>query len=167
MFDAIDREALLAVLGLLHFLQLPSTAFLARGTLKLKRELKWLSALNQRIVLVFVAAVSFLLLGLGALLAWRAHAFATTLLGYWLCALLSAFWSARAAAQLWLFSVWPRGQGARRWYWGLFCLYLSLAGGYWLVTLTATQSQAHCDPPRRIIARTFKGSAPICVESQA
>ena len=171
MFHAIDREALLTVLGLLHFLQLPSTAYLARGTLQLKRELEWLSTLNQRIVLVFVAAVSFLLLGLGALLAWRAHAFATTALGHWLCALLAAFWSARAGAQLWLFSVWPRGLRNRGWYWGLLCLYLSLAVGYWLVTLSQSsltaQAQANGDPARRILARTFKGSALICVESQA
>ena len=58
-------ELLLTIAGSLHFLQIPTTSHLARRLLKLGPDLAKLSPLNLRIVRIFMAAASLLILGLG------------------------------------------------------------------------------------------------------
>jgi len=123
-------ELLLTIAGSLHFLQIPSTSHLARRLLKLGPDLAKLSPLNLRIVRIFMAAASLLILGLGIIVVWRANEIVSTPLGRSLCALLVLFWSARAAAQVWLRSVWPRGGQGNFWYFALLAIYLTVALSY-------------------------------------
>ena len=125
-----NAEALLAVSGALHFLQIPSMAYLNRGALRLGSDLERLSALNARIVRLFVGAVMILLLGLGASAALQTDQWLTTPLGRYLSFMLGGFWFARATAQAWLFRVWPRGRSHLGLYFGLFGLYAFLAASY-------------------------------------
>jgi hypothetical protein len=121
----------LSIAGALHFLQLPSLVYLVRGTLDLRGDLGRLSAVNRRLFVVFVLAVAFLLLGMGALVALYPEHFLETPLGQRLCWLLAIFWTARALVQTWLRSVWPRDSANRAVYYGLFALYTFLAVCYW------------------------------------
>jgi hypothetical protein len=123
-------ELLLTGAGCLHFLQIPSTSHLARRMLKLGPDLAKLSAINGRIVRVFVGATSLLILGLGLTVVTRAKDVAGTPLGQSLCTLLAVFWSARVAAQLWMRRVWPKDGHAQFWYFALLGIYLALALSY-------------------------------------
>ena len=123
-------EWLLTLAGSLHFLQIPSTAHLARRMLRLGPDLDKLRPINARIVRVFVGAASLLIFGLGLTVILRAKELASTPLGQILCALLTIFWSARVAAQLWLRRVWPFDAEGRFWYFALLSVYLTLALSY-------------------------------------
>src|SRR6186713_2385206 len=63
--DMSHSELLLTIAGCLHFLQIPSTSHLARRLLKLGPDLAKLTPINARVVRIFVAAASLLILGLG------------------------------------------------------------------------------------------------------
>jgi len=123
-------ELLLTTAGCLHFLQIPSTSHLARRLLALGPDLAKLRPINARIVRIFVAAASLLILGLGVTVVWRAKEMAFTPLGRTLCVLLVVFWSARAAAQIWLRGVWPRDAHGNFWYFALLSVYLTIAVFY-------------------------------------
>jgi hypothetical protein len=121
------RDVLL-VCGALHFLQIPSLFALSRGTLNLGRDLVALSPINARIITLFVAAVTFLLLGLGGLIVLQRDQLLSSAFGRGVCWLLGAFWLLRASAQwFWLRGVWPRAKSSRRLYYGLLGLYACLA----------------------------------------
>lgn len=123
-------ELLLTIAGSLHFLQIPSTAHLARHLLHLGPDLAKLSPINLRIVRIFVAAASCLILGLGVIVVSHASEIASTRLGRSLCVLLVLFWCARAIAQVWLRPVWPRAARGSFWYGALLTLYVTLALSY-------------------------------------
>jgi len=123
-------ELLLTTAGALHFLQIPSTSHLARRMLKLSPDLAKLTPINGRIVRIFVAATSLLILGLGLTVVCYAKDVASTPLGRTLSTLLAVFWSARVAAQIWLHPVWPRDAQGRFWYFALLGVYLTLAFSY-------------------------------------
>ncbi len=125
----------LVFLGALHFLQLPAMALLVRGPLRLKPELDRVSALTRRILLLFVWGLMLLLVGVGALVASCAEELATSRFGQRLCLLLGVCFAARAAAQLWLLPLWPRGVRNRVAYFTLGIIYLTLASGYLRVAL--------------------------------
>jgi len=120
----------LSLAGALHFLQIPSLFYLARGALDLQSDLGRLSPVNRRLFVVFVVAVAFLLLGIGGLVALHPTSFLDTSLGRKLCWLLAAFWTARAAVQTWLRPVWPRDRKNRAIFYALFALYALLATCY-------------------------------------
>lgn len=123
-------EVLLITAGALHYLQIPSMAYLRRGALKLESDLARLTPVNARIVRVFVVAVMLLLLGLGASAMAQPDAWLSSPLGTFLSLLLGGFWVARAGAQIWLFRVWPAGSSNRSLYFGLLALYTYLALSY-------------------------------------
>lgn len=123
-------EWLLMTAGCLHFLQIPSTAHLARRLLGLRPDLAKLSPINGRIVRVFVAAASILILGLGVIVVSHTRELLSTDIGRHLCVLLVLFWSGRAAAQIWLRRVWPREAHGNFWYFALLTVYLTIALSY-------------------------------------
>jgi hypothetical protein len=133
----IQPETLLIGAGCLHFLQIPSTRHLARKMLDLGPDLAKLSALNGRIVRIFLAATSLLIFGLGLTVVFRAHEIAGSLLGQTLCLLMAVFWSARVLAQLWLRRVWPKHARGNFWYFALLTVYLALAVSYAGATLVS------------------------------
>jgi len=114
----------------LHLLQLPTTSWLARRCLKLPEELARLSRLNVRIVLIFMGAVSFLVVALAALVIAFAERLLSDPLGRALCLTLGLFWLARTSAQLWLYRVWPRQRRGGVIYLALLGLYGFLALSY-------------------------------------
>jgi len=120
-------ELLLTIAGSLHFLQIPSTSYLARRLLELGPDLAKLRPINQRIVRIFIVAASILILGLGMIVISNAPEVARTPLGHALEVLLVAFWGARAAAQVALRSVWPRDSHGGVWYFALLAIYLTVA----------------------------------------
>jgi hypothetical protein len=130
MISPYTAELLLMTAGALHYLQIPSMAYLRRGALKLESDLRRLTPVNARIVRVFVLAVMVLLLGRGATAMTQPEAWLDSALGTFLSLLLGGFWIARAAAQVWLFRVWPAGSGNRSLYFGLLALYTYLAFSY-------------------------------------
>jgi len=123
-------ELLFTIAGCLHFLQIPSTAHLARRLLHLAPDLAKLSPINGRIVRIFVAAASCLILGLGLIVVWHAREIGSSRLGRSLCVLLILFWTGRAAAQIWLRAVWPRAAHGNFWYVALLVVYLTVALSY-------------------------------------
>jgi len=140
MIARSSAEVLLITAGALHYLQIPSMAYLRRGALKLESDLKLLTPVNARIVRVFVLAVMLLLLGLGASAMTQPHAWLDSPLGTFLSLLLGGFWVARAAAQVWLFRVWPAGYGNRSLYFGLLALYAYLAVSYLAIGFSALEA---------------------------
>ena len=128
-------EGILGLSGALHFLQIPSLYVLSRGTLHLERELPRLSPINARLVTLFVAALTVLLLGLGGLIVLFKHQLVITAFGQSLCWLFAAFWCLRVLAQLWLHPVWPMKGSGKRLYYGLLALYAYLAASYLFVAL--------------------------------
>lgn len=114
----------------LHLLQLPTTSWLGRRILKLPEDLSRLSPLNRRIVLVFMGAVSFLVLALAALVIAFAERLLGDPLGRGLCLTLGLFWLARASAQIWLYRWWPRQRQGGVSYFALLGLYGFLALSY-------------------------------------
>jgi hypothetical protein len=131
-------ESLLAVLGALHFLQIPVTSILMRTTLDLKPELEKLSPLLRRIVRLFIWGLMLLMTGLGGLLAAYPSDVTGTRLGRALCFLLTGLFAARVIAHASLFGVWPRGIAQRGAYFALGGLYSVLASGYLCAGLVAT-----------------------------
>jgi hypothetical protein len=123
-------ETLLRVAGALHFLQLPATRYLNWGALALQADLRKLTPINARLVPLFIAATSVLLLGLGASAAAQPRAWLDSPLGSKLTLLLAFFWLGRALAQAWLRPVWPRGRANRALLYGLWLLYGLLAVSY-------------------------------------
>ena len=105
MMAESSAETVLFAAGALHYLQIPSMAYLRRGALKLEGDLAKLTPVNARIVRIFVFAVMMLLLGLGASAMTQPEAWLGSPLGTFLSLLLGGFWVARASAQLWLFRV--------------------------------------------------------------
>jgi hypothetical protein len=133
-------ELLLAIAGTLHFLQIPSMRYLSRGALKLATELERLSALNARLMRLFMGAVMLLLLSLGALVALEPAMWLDSVLGRRLLALLTLFWLLRALAQAWLWRLWPRSERAL--FFALWGLYASLALSYGVAALVAGSASA-------------------------
>ena len=123
-------EMLLTVAGCLHFLQIPSTSYLARRMLNLGPDLAKLSPINGYIVRIFLGATSLLILGLGLIVVGHARDVAGTPLGQTLCTLLAVFWTARVAAQLWMRRVWPKDAHGQFWYFALLGIYVTLALSY-------------------------------------
>lgn len=123
-------ELLVAVAGALHFLQIPSMAYLGRRGLGLGVELVRLSPVNGQLVRVFVVAVMALLLGLGLSAVCYPEDWVGTNLGRFLTCLLFVFWVLRAIVQVRLFRVWPSGDGGRPIYFALLGLYAFLAFSY-------------------------------------
>jgi hypothetical protein len=149
MISAHSAELLLMTAGALHYLQIPSMAYLRRGALKLESDLRRLTPVNARIVRVFVFAVMLLLLGLGALAMTQPQAWLESSLGTFLSLLLGGFWIARAAAQIWLFRVWPAGSGNRSLYFGLLLLYAYLAFSYLAVGFSALEAAGSAPSAQR------------------
>lgn len=114
----------------LHFLQLPTTSWLAKRCLGLPAELASLSRLNLRIVLIFMGAVSFLIVALAALVIAFSERLLADPLGRGLCLVLGLFWLARATAQIWLYRLWPRERRGGVIYMALLGLYGFLALSY-------------------------------------
>jgi len=140
MNACVEPASWLTLAASLHFLQLPVTSWLARRCLGLPAELARLSRLNQRIVLIFMGAVSFLVVALAVLVIAFSERLLNDPLGRALCLVLGLFWFARATAQVWLYRVWPRQRRG-----GL--IYVALLGLYGFVALSylaAYGSSAAC-----------------------
>ena len=127
MSHFLEPSAWLTMAASLHLLQLPTTAWLARRRLALASELLRLSTLNQRIVLIFMGAVSFLVIGLAVVVLCFSHDLLALPVGRALCLTLGTFWTTRALAQVWLGSVWPQQRRGRVSYIVLLALYTLLA----------------------------------------
>ncbi len=125
-----EAEKLLTLAACLHLVQLPTTSWLAKRTLKLHFEIKRLSRLNVAVVLIFMGAVTFLLVGLAGVVLMHGRALLSTALGRDLCLVLALFWVARAAAQVWLYHLWPKSRAEHTIYFGLLGLYGLLATSY-------------------------------------
>ncbi len=125
-----ETSALVTLLGSLHFVQLPAMWVLIRGPLALGSELARVAPVTRRVLLLFVIGLIYLLLALGLLLVFSAAHVATSELGRGLSAVLAVFFGLRAAAQIWLYRVWPGGARNRALYFVFGSLYLLLALGY-------------------------------------
>lgn len=136
-----EAEKLLTLAACLHLIQLPTTSWLAKRSLKLHLELKRLSSLNVAVVLVFMGAVTFLLVGLAWVVLTHGRAMLSTELGRDLCLVLGLFWLARAAAQVWLYRLWPMCRTERAIYFGLLGLYGLMATSYATAYAVATANE--------------------------
>jgi hypothetical protein len=133
IWSHLEPSGLLMLSGALHFLQIPSMYVLSRGGLNLTRDLEELSPINARLVVLFVAALTLLLLGLGGLVVFQHQQLLSSAFGRGVCWLLGVFWSLRVAAQCWLKSAWPMKGSGSKLYYGLLVLYAYLALSYLLV----------------------------------
>lgn len=99
----------------LHVCQLPGTWFVGRRLLAIPDELSSLRPLTRAVVLVLGAAVVWVLVSLGVLIAWHSGEVLHARFGRALCGFLGLFWFSRLAVQLWYFHAlaWPRSRGGR------------------------------------------------------
>ena len=138
----LTTKNLVLLAGSLHFCQLPA-AFVAPNALNWKEELKRLSPLNGRIYIVIALAITFVGLGLGAVVLIGAGDIASgSRLGIALCLFLAIFWGYRAAVQVFLYSkIWIGGSFGWLTHHGLTALLVFMSGLYFLVGLLGLMSR--------------------------
>jgi hypothetical protein len=134
----MSTETILRVAGLLHFVQLPATAFLLPKIITWP-DLRHLTPLHRRVVVVLAGGLGLSVLGTGVAVVVGAPVLAAgSTFARVFCLHLGLWWGYRVGAQLYYSHVWPRTRAGRTSHVFLCLLFVIKCGLY----LTAT-AQMH------------------------